>query len=257
MMALPQPVPDDAALVAAILRDVPDADDEVAVRGLLEAWWRYAGLRATAGAVVDSERFVAERSSLGMLELPPAVALQVIEREFALLHARSGARPAPTAPAQRLQAVPEADPWPDTPALETPIPLGAGAQRTRRVAADAERIVVRVVAGGILFFAIVIGLAIAAALGVPHVPLPTAAPHALVPPWRAWLAILTGLGGLAGAEVALRLRRVPAGALAGPRVGLAGLAVAGLGLLAGSVPVLVAGLVALVGGAARGTRKRP
>ena len=180
-MALPQPAPDDAALVATILRDVAGADDEAVVRALLESWWRYAGLRAAAGGVVDSERFVAERSSLGMLELPPAVALRVIEREFALLHGGRGSRPAAPAPpaAQRLQAVPEADPWPGTPALARPIPLGAG-PRHARTAADAQRIAVRVLAGGVLFFAVVIALAVAAALGVPHVPLPTAEAHSLV-----------------------------------------------------------------------------
>jgi hypothetical protein len=253
-MALPLPAPDDAAVVATILRDVPGADDEASVRALLESWWRYAGLRAAAGGVVDSERFVAERASLGMLELPPAVALRVIEREFALLHGGRGSRPAAPA-AERLQAVPADDPWPETPALARPISLGAGPRRAR-TAADAQRIAVRVLAGSVLFFAVVIALAVAAALGVPHVPLPTAEAHPLVPPWRAWLAILTGLAGLAGAEFALRRRKVPAAALVGPRVGLAGLTVAGLGMLAGSVPVLVAGLLALAGGAARGTRKR-
>jgi hypothetical protein len=252
-MALPQPAPDDAVLVATIARDVPGADDEGAVRSLLAAWWSYAGAQAAAGSIVDSARFVAERASLDRLELPPAVALRVIEVEFALLHGGRGSRPAATA--QRQQAASEADPWPDTPALPRPIPLGAGARRTRR-AGDPERIALRVLAGGILFFAVVIALAVAAALGVPHVPLPTAQAHPLVPAWRAWLAILTGLAGLAGAEFALRRRHVPAAALAGPRIGLAGLAVAGLGMLAGSVPVLVAGLLALAGGAARGTRRR-
>ena len=56
------------------------------MRSLLAAWWRYAGVRNAAGAVVDSETFIAERGALGLLELPPAVAGRVIELEFALLH---------------------------------------------------------------------------------------------------------------------------------------------------------------------------
>jgi hypothetical protein len=246
-MAPPQPALNDAVVVATIVRDVPGADDGGAVRALLESWWTYAGAQAAAGSIVDSERFVAERASRGLLELPPPVALRVIEREFALLHASRAGRPATAA----------GDPWPETPALARPIPLGGGPrQRRGHGAGDPEGVALRVVAGGALFFAVVIGLAVAAALGVPHVALPMAQSHPLVPAWRAWLAITTGLAGLAAAEYALRRRKVPAGALAGPRIGLAGLAVAGLGMLAGSVPVLVAGLVALAGGAARGTRRR-
>jgi hypothetical protein len=78
---MPQPTPrlDDDALIGRILDQVPEAGDARRVRSLLAAWWRYAGVRNAAGAVVDSETFVAERGALGLLEMPPGVAKRVIE----------------------------------------------------------------------------------------------------------------------------------------------------------------------------------
>jgi len=50
-MGLPsQRSDDDSALVDEITRSIDGADDPKKVRSLLNAWWRYAGVRAAAGA---------------------------------------------------------------------------------------------------------------------------------------------------------------------------------------------------------------
>ena len=67
-MGLPsQRSDDDSALVDEITRSIDGAGDAKKVRSLLNAWWRYAGVRAAAGAEVDAEKFLAERSALGLL----------------------------------------------------------------------------------------------------------------------------------------------------------------------------------------------
>ena len=78
-MGLPsQRSDDDSVLVDEIIRSIDAAEDPKRVRSLLNAWWRYAGVRAAAGAEVDAEKFLAERSSLGLLELPVATSRAVI-----------------------------------------------------------------------------------------------------------------------------------------------------------------------------------
>ena len=91
-MGLPsQRSDDDSALVDEIIRSIDGADDPKKVRSLLNAWWRYAGVRAAAGAEVDADKFLAERSSLGLLELPLPAARAVIELEYAIANGPQGA----------------------------------------------------------------------------------------------------------------------------------------------------------------------
>jgi hypothetical protein len=289
-----QPSDKDQALVDEIVRSVPGAGDDRRVRSLLAAWWRYAGVRNAAGAVVDSERFLAERSSLGLLELPVATARSVIELEFALLHNPSGmialapSAPAPTVEAPATVSGPAAEPivspspppvaavsavavtvpadWADAEPLPAPVPVARVEQATTRreastprrpvVVADAEHAKTLVYAGLVVFFSLAIGVAIAAAMATPRVSLPGGDVDALVAPWRAWLAIVTGLGGIAVATVIARRRTSIRSALVGPRVGLGGLAITGLGLLGGSIVTAGAGGVILVGGAAVGALRR-
>jgi hypothetical protein len=289
-----QPSDKDQALVDEIVRSVPGAGDDRRVRSLLAAWWRYAGVRNAAGAVVDSERFLAERSSLGLLELPVATARSVIELEFALLHNPSGmialapSAPVPTVEATTIVSGPAAGPivspspppvaavsavavtlpadWADAEPLPAPVPVARVEQATTRreattsrrpiVAADAEHAKTLVYAGLVVFFSLAIGVAIAAAMATPRLSLPGGDVDALVAPWRAWLAIVTGLGGIAVATVIARRRTSIRSALVGPRVGLGGLAITGLGLLGGSIVTAGAGGVILVGGAAVGALRR-
>jgi hypothetical protein len=263
-MAVPAPLPeDDDALIADIARWVPGADDEASVRSLLAAWWRYAGVRNAAGAVVDSDRFLAERSSLGLLELPASVARTVIDLEFALLHAPKAA-PAPASePDDRpLRVVPsqdDDDSWSDTPALPAPVTvasLQASAARasSRQEAVSAERARTVVLAGLVVFFSLAVGVALIFGSAVPHLSIPGGA-DPLVAPWRAWLAIVTGVAGVAVATVIAR-RRGLGRALAAPRVGLGALALAGLGLLGGSIVTAGAGGVVLVAASATGALRR-
>src|SRR5688572_20441860 len=126
---MPQPTPrlDDDALVAAILERIPEAGNERRVRSLLAAWWRYAGVRNAAGAVVDSDTFIAERGALGLLELSPAIAGRVIELEFALLHdpataAQSAPAPAPAPPAPAAEPALRVVPPPAPPELVAAAP---------------------------------------------------------------------------------------------------------------------------------------
>jgi hypothetical protein len=98
-MGLPsQRSDDDSALVDEIIRSIDGADDPKRIRSLLNAWWRYAGVRAAAGAEVDAEKFLAERSSLGLLELPVATARAVIELEYAIANGPQGPLPVVVAP---------------------------------------------------------------------------------------------------------------------------------------------------------------
>ena len=93
-MGLPsQRSDDDSALVDEIIRSIDGADDPKKVRSLLNAWWRYAGVRAAAGAEVDAGKFLAERSSLGLLELQLPAARAVIELEYAIANGPQGALP--------------------------------------------------------------------------------------------------------------------------------------------------------------------
>jgi hypothetical protein len=258
-MAVPAPQPDDEALIAEIGRRVPGAEDERQVRSLLSAWWRYAGVRNEAGAVVDSDRFIAERSALGLLELPAVVARAVIDLEFALLHA-----PAPAAqPERSLRLVPppqEAEEvWGETPALPAPVPIASlqeAAERAvaRDAMASAERAKIAVLAGLVVFFSLALGAAMAFGMAVPHLPLPGGG-DPTVTPWRAWLAIITGVAGIVVATIIAR-RRGAGRALAAPRVGLGGLAVAGLGLLAGSVVTAGAGGAVVLAASAAGALRR-
>ena len=381
---MPQPAPrlDDDGLVAEILARVPEAGDERRVRSLLAAWWRYAGVRNAAGAVVDSETFIAERGALGLLELQPTVAARVIELEFALLHDPEAVAetelveptepPAPVAsepPPLRVvtppvdlsppvDVAPPAEPAPpvaplpppvayqppppveepavehvvefeelisveepasveepvaDEPELEEPVavappveyaapPVEAPVEHVEEpqpvervieldepdededVDLDAEpdphafedededdddeavpisafeafqeeryrsreEAQTAVLAGIVVFFSLVVGLALLLGSRVEHLSLPTAADEPLVTGWRAFLAIVTGFGGFAiGLVAAARLGQRRGAAMA-PTVGLLGLGVLGLGLLSGSVPlVAVGGVVFALGG---------
>jgi hypothetical protein len=117
--SMPQPAPrlDDDALVAELLARVPEAGTERRVRSLLAAWWRYAGVRNAAGAVVDSDTFIAERGALGLLELPGPVAARLIQLEFALLHDPAAAA------AQRAPEPSAAAPEPPAPTVAEPVAL--------------------------------------------------------------------------------------------------------------------------------------
>jgi hypothetical protein len=98
-----------------------------------------------------------------------------------------------------------------------------------------------VFAGIVVFFSLVVGLALLLGSRVDHLALPTAADEPLVTGWRAFLAILTGFGGFAIGVVAVARLGERRGAAFAPTVGLLGLGVLGLGLLSGSVPFLAAG----------------
>ena len=126
-MGLPsQRSDDDSALVDEIIRSIDGADDPKRVRSLLNAWWRYAGVRAAAGAEVDAEKFLAERSALGLLELPVATSRAVIELEFAIANGPQGPLPvvvAPelTPPAERPIAVVRPAPEPEPEVVDEPV----------------------------------------------------------------------------------------------------------------------------------------
>ena len=108
-----------------------------------------------------------------------------------------------------------------------------------------------VLAGIVVFFSLVVGLALLAWLARRA---PVAADRRptepLVTGWRAFLAIVTGFGGFAiGPLVAAARLGQRRGAARAPTVGLLGLGVLGLGLLSGSVPlVAVGGVVFALGG---------
>jgi hypothetical protein len=260
-MAVPAPQPDDEALIAEISRRVPGAEDERLVRSLLAAWWRYAGVRNAAGAVVDSDRFIAERSALGLLELPAVVARAVIDLEFALLHAPVA--PAPAVQDRPLRLVPPVEPaaevWDETPSLPAPVPIATLQEAADRVAkreavVSAERARIGVMAGLVVFFSLALGAAMVFGMEVPHISLPGGGASSIAP-WRAWLAIVTGVAGIVVATVIAR-RRGAGRALAAPRFGLGGLAVAGLGLLGGSLITAGAGGAVVLAASAAGALRR-
>ncbi len=233
-MAIPDPDAEES-LLAEIARTIPGADDVRRVKQLLAAWWRYAGVRNAAGAVVDSERFLAERSSLGLLELPVSVARSVIELEFAILNQRRPAAPpapAVSPPATARAPVREASPAP--------------------VAADRAKAIV--LSGLVVFFSLAVGAAMLGATLVGAIHLPGGA-AALVSPWRGWLAITTGVGGVVAATI-VGARTGAGRRLVGPRIGLGGLAVTGVGLLGGSIATAGLGGAVLISGAALGARRR-
>ena len=233
-MALLQPEAEETML-AEIARSIPGAEDARRVRQLLSAWWRYAGVRNAAGAVVDSERFLAERSSLGLLELPVSIARSVIELEFALLNLHR----------QAVAVAPASTPALAVPAMAAAPIIRAGSQRAQSL----------VLAWLVVFFSLAIGAAMVAATFVGAVHLPGGA-ASLVAPWRAWLAITTGVGGIVAASL-VALRVAGAGRrLVGPRIGLGGLAVTGVGLLGGSLATAGVGGAVLAGGAALGALRR-
>ncbi len=226
----------DERALADILENIPGAVDARAVRSLLAAWWEYAGVTAASGEVVDSSRFLAARAAAGRLELPPTVAERVIAREFALLHAGR--------PAVRLAA--DAVPARAGAAAAPRAPARAGRER-------AERLQVVVAAGMVVYGSLVVGLAMLGGVLAPHLPLPGAGDESLVAPWRAWLAILAGATGAVLAAAYAARRRDRTASVRWPGTALAGLLVAGLGLLAGSVVLTgVGGLVFLAAGAAAG-----
>jgi hypothetical protein len=242
-MAIPQPDAEEV-LLAEIARSVPGAEDARRVKQLLSAWWRYAGVRNAAGAVVDSERFLAERSSLGLLELPVSVARSVIELEFAILNQRRPTLSIVPAPAAELEVEAAPDLVPDFDDL-TPARAPASVERARAV----------MLASLVVFFSLAVGAAMLATTFVGTVHLPGGA-ASLVAPWRAWLAITTGLGGVIAATLAAVRVTGIGRRLVGPRIGLGGLAVTGVGLLGGSIATAGVGGAVLCGGAALGALRR-
>jgi hypothetical protein len=184
-------------------------EDVAAVRSLLGAWWGWTGEVVARGQVVDSAAFLRAREAEGLLELPRAQAERAIELELAYLHGvGSGRRGEPGAP---RAAVP--------------------GRRPRGGAAPSSRLV-GAVAFGSLAVLVVLGTLLGRA--VPHVPLPFGSPAADTAPYRAWIGVLAGAGGLLACLLATRRRPELATALRVPGVGLAALALFGLGLLAGA-----------------------
>jgi len=127
--------------------------------------------------------------------------------------------------------------------------------RADRTVESTERAKISVYAGLVVFFSVAIGTAMALSLVVTHISLPGSDAAAIVAPWRAWLAVVTGVAGVVVATVIAR-RHGLGKALVGPRIGLGGLAVTGLGLLAGSLIAAGAGGLVLLGGAALGAVRR-
>ena len=368
-MGLPsQRSDDDSALVDEIIRSIDGADDPKKVRSLLNAWWRYAGVRAAAGAEVDADKFLAERSSLGLLELQLPAARAVIELEYAIANGPQSALPVARAaerapvvapvlevaaehepepeieaavepepepepeaepepepepepeilaivepdtepePEPELEPEPEPEPLPELtlaaepepvrepeyePAPEeafAPIPVSAlladpdlvdppqdapdepgweslsapvpishferfRRDRVERTAESADRARLTVYAGLVVFFSLALGAAMAISLVVGHISIPGGEATSLVAPWRAWLAIVTGVAGIVVGTMIARRRGLQR-PLFGPRIGLGGLAMTGLGLLCGSLIATGAGGVVLLGGAALGAVRR-
>jgi hypothetical protein len=120
---------------------------------------------------------------------------------------------------------------------------------------SAERAKLSVYAGLVVFFSLAVGGAMALSLVITHISLPGSDAVAIVAPWRAWLAIVTGIAGVVVATVIAR-RHDLGKVLIGPRIGLSGLAVTGIGLLAGSLIAAGAGGLVLLGGAALGAVRR-
>ena len=218
----------DDRLVADIVANIPGVTDPAPVRALLAAWWEHAAREASQGRLVDSRAFITQRQAAGLLELPPALAERVIEREFALLHGN--------APAVPLEAaVASVRPGRPTSAARPPAPARAPS------AVSAERLEALVGAGLVVVGSLLVGLALLAGEWIDHVPLPDGRDTPLVTPWKAWLAVLGGALGTALAVLGGARRPDRAAVLRRPGVALAGLAVVGLGLLGGSVAVTAVG----------------
>jgi hypothetical protein len=110
-------------------------------------------------------------------------------------------------------------------------------ERTREEAQTA------IMAGILVFFSIVVGLALILGQQVSHLSLPTGADEPLVAGWRSFLAICSGFGGFAVGLVAAARLGSRRAAVIPPTVGLLGLGVLGLGLLSGSVIIVAVGAV--------------
>src|SRR3954447_12372612 len=180
------------------------AVDPVAVRALLAAWWQWAGIVAQRGGVMDSEAFLDQRDAEGLLELPRPVAERAIEIEIAYLHGIGGSRQPPQA-----------------------LPGRAGAGQS-----TLSPTLVGVVAFGALGILVVGGLALGQL--VDHVPLPGGTEQADTAAYRAWIGILAGAGGLIATLLASRRGPHVKKALRIPQVGLLGLGLFSVGLLAGA-----------------------
>jgi hypothetical protein len=209
------------------------------VASLLAAWWSHAAEAAARGQVADSHAFVVARQGAGKLELPPPLAERAIELELAALATAAPqldtGGPCPLEPGAPLPLAAG-----EQGRLETAArPAGAGRARRSRGVSPTRRASART-AAWIAWFALVGCLAVlvaaSVALGqaVPHVTLPGGASTAATDPYRAWLGLLVGvLGGVAVLVIAQRRRELAAG-LRVPLIGLGGLALFGLGLLAGA-----------------------
>jgi hypothetical protein len=200
--------------------------DPAAVRALLAAWWQWAGVVAQRGGVMDSDAFLDQREVEDLLELPRPLAERAIEIEIAYLHGIGGARTPP-------QPLPGRRPGPSSasPTLVGILAFGALAA---------------LVVGGLLLGTV-----------VEHVPLPGGRHKADTAPYRAWIGILAGAGGVLATLVASRRSPHVAKALRIPQVGLLGLGLFSLGLLAGApwLEYSAGGLFVLAGAAAWLTQK--
>jgi hypothetical protein len=199
------------------------AADPAAVRALLAAWWQWAGIVAQRGGVMDSGAFLDQRDAEGLLELPRPVAERAIEIEIAYLHGIGGSRRAPQPLPGRARAGPSA---------VSPTLVG-------------------VVAFGALGILVVGGLALGQL--VEHVPLPGGKDEADTAAYRAWIGILAGAGGLLASRRGPHVKK----ALLIPQVGLLGLGLFSVGLLAGAqwLEYSAGALFVLAGAAAWLTQK--
>jgi hypothetical protein len=240
-------------------------EDATAVGRLLSAWWAWAGALTARGELADSDVFLQQRDAEGLLELPVDVAARAIELELADLHGLGAARRAARAGNARPRPAPEEPPAPSpppAPAAAAPHPAvvtipAAAPPAPRRAAArpgparhapSAE--LVGAVAFGTLLVLVAGGIALAQV--VRHVPLPGGGAHASTDPYRAWIGILAGGGGLLAALLAMRARPERADALRLPAIGLAALGLFSLGLLGGArwLEIAAGVLFAVVGAGA-------
>jgi hypothetical protein len=205
------------------------AADPAAVRALLAAWWQWAGVVAQRGGVMDSDAFLNQREVEGLLELPRPLAERAIEIEIAYLHGIGGSR----------RAAPQA------------VPGGKAHGGPGTVSPT----LVGIVAFGALGVLVVGGLALGQVVG--HVPLPGGKDAADTAAYRAWIGILAGAGGLAATLLASRRGPHVKRALRIPQVGLLGLGLFSLGLLAGAqwLEYSAGALFVLAGAAAWLTQK--
>jgi hypothetical protein len=202
--------------------------DPAAVRALLAAWWQWAGIVAQRGGVMDSEAFLNQREAEGLLELPRPVAERAIEIEIAYLHGIGGSR----------RAAPQ------------PVP-----GRARGAPAAVSPTLVGIIAFGALGILVVGGILLGQV--VDHVPLPGGQDAADTAAYRAWIGILAGAGGLIATLIASRRSPHVKRALRIPQVGLLGLGLFSLGLLAGAqwLEYSAGALFVLAGAAAWLTQK--